>query len=71
MYLLTQPLDPNAILDPAQLSNHPQSLQRKRIKEKLLIPADFTFSDALYSPLDYITGSSHLANRPGGFCLQS
>lgn len=65
MYLLTQPLDLNVILDPVQLSNHPQSLKRKGIKGELLIPADFTFSDTFLPSLDYITESSHLANRPG------
>lgn len=67
MYLLTQPSDLNVTLDPVQLSNHPQSLKRKRIKEELLIPADFIFSDTLFAlpSLDYITESSHLANRPG------
>lgn len=71
MYLLTQPLDLDVILDPAQLSKYPQSLKRKLIKEKLLTPADFTFPDTLYSlsSLDYITESYHLANRPGAFCL--
>lgn len=66
MYLLTQPSDLNVTLDPVQLSNHPQSLKRKRIKEELLIPADFIFSDTLFAlpSLDYITESSHLANRP-------
>lgn len=48
MYLLTQALDLGVILDPSQLSNHPQSLKRKRIKEQLLIPADFTFFHILY-----------------------
>lgn len=71
MYLLTQALDLGVILDPSQLSNHPQSLKRKRVKEKLLIPADFTFSDTLFSlpSLDYITESSDLVTRLGGSYL--
>lgn len=71
MNLLTQASDLGVILDPNQLSNHPQNLKRKRIKEKLLIPADFTFSDTLFSlpSLDYITESSEAVTRVGGSCL--
>lgn len=72
MYLLTQALDLGVILDPSQLSNHPQSLKRKRIKEQLLIPADFAFfSHTLFSlpSLDYVTESRDSVTRLGGSYL--